>query len=376
MGWRARILRVVGVSQRGVSKELRQYSKNTVVIMTLHPKQNGGLSQDELLHGVEIEDIRMDANNPTYVLVTRRIDWENARLPRRIRFQSSPAPALIKYSAAKFSPVSSSPAKHIRLATPAFFRHLEPNKNSALIADELDSAFVDKLNWGKEGRTEFEVLKKWFRDRQSRYELTNFDVTLTLSGPKNLMYCTSIAPESRHERKKQQKHLSKNYNFMTRIDNPTCFATQLGYEYAKQVKINEDLKCKFPELFALESPLVKDHIEKSLKHVISNEGISASAKSVFTESLARNKETANGYIILVDHGTVVYLDGGKIGPFISGIPEIRRAEFVPFVKHTEYTEQQEYRFVISVKYHEPKIDTFDLVVSDELKSLMTPLGTV
>ena len=340
------------------------------MIMAHHPIQTGGLSQEELLHGVDIENIGLDASDPTYVLVTRRIDWENASFARRIQFQSSPAPALIKYSAAEYSPVSSIPAKHIRLATPAYFRRLEPNKNSTLIADELDSAFVDKLNWRKRGSAQMEFLKKRMN------ELTNVDVTLTLSGPKHLMYCTSIAPESSHLKKKQQEHLSASYDFMTGINNPTLFATQLGHAFAKQVKINDDFKCNFPGLFAIASVLVKDHIENSLTHLVSNEGISGSAKSAFTNALARHKETANGYTIHVSHGAVVYLDGDTIGTFLADIPEVRKADFLPFVKQTEYAEQQEYRFVISVQYHEPRIDTYDLVVSDELRTLMTSLGAV
>ena len=91
-------------------------------------------------------------------------------------------------------------------------------------------------------------------------------------------------------------------------------------------------------------------------------------------ALARHKATPDGYVIHVSHGTVIYLAGDRIGPFIAGRPELRKAEFLPFVKQIEYAEQQEYRFVISVQFHAPKKDTFDLGVSAELRNLMTPLG--
>ena len=82
-----------------------------------------------------------------------------------------------------------------------------------------------------------EFLKKRMRERQYEYEQTSTRVTITLSGPSHLMYCMSIAPDTSHKSKLQRKHLSTNYDFMTRINNPARFAKQLGDDFGKQVKI-------------------------------------------------------------------------------------------------------------------------------------------
>ena len=54
----------------------------------------------------------------------------------------SKSDTLIKYSEARFSPVSSQPADHIRLATPSYYRDLEAGENSELIADDREGAYT------------------------------------------------------------------------------------------------------------------------------------------------------------------------------------------------------------------------------------------
>ena len=57
----------------------------------------------------------------------------------------SKSDTLIKYSEARFSPVSSQPADHIRLATPSYYRDLEAGENSELIADDREGAYIESL---------------------------------------------------------------------------------------------------------------------------------------------------------------------------------------------------------------------------------------
>ena len=84
--------------------------------------------------------------------------------------------------------------------------------------------------------------------------------------------------------------------------------------------------------------------------------------------------------IHVVHGAVVYLESDRIAPFIAEIPEFHAGRILPFVKQIDYEEQQEYRFVISVLLPTPinnnTNNTIYLAVSDELRSLMTPLRAV
>ena len=284
--------------------------------------QDAGLSKEELLNGVKIEEIAID---PTFVVVFRAIDWESANFARDIQLPSSQAPTLIKYSAAEHSPVSSTPSKHIRIATPAVFRRLEPDKNSDLIADTLDSAVVDKLDWGKEGSTQMEFLKKRMLDRKHELDQINARITLTLTVPAHFMYCTSIATETTRNRINQRKHLSTNYDFMTRIDNPTQFAKQLGCDFGKHAIISENFQCDYPELFARASPQVRNYIENALTKLASTEGISSDYNSALAEAFARHKASPCAYTIHVSHGAVVYMDGYRIKPFLAGIPEFRRA---------------------------------------------------
>ena len=64
----------------------------------------------------------------------------------------SKSDTLIKYSEARFSPVSSEPADHIRLATPSYYQDLEAGSNSELIADDRRGAYIESLNWRNRGK--------------------------------------------------------------------------------------------------------------------------------------------------------------------------------------------------------------------------------
>ncbi len=177
------------------------------------------------------------------------------------------------------------------------------------------------------------------------------------------LYCTSIDPKVNDQRIIQMKRTNPEYNFMTKIDEPTAFAQQLGYDFGRQIKSNRDLKCDLQGAHLLTSALARES------------GI-------------------GGFSIFVYHGPVIYLEEKEKPEFISRASEktgnhilLIKGEkcevpqeyemgnqVVLFVKDKEYEVQQEYRFVVSVNFHSPSKKAIKLKVSDNLKRFMSPLS--
>ena len=99
-----------------------------------------------------------DEKFPSY-LVIKNLDWEKVPFAHNVPLPPSRPRKLIKYSEAVFSPVSSFSAKHIQLACPSFYRDIVPDAHSTLVSDELDSAFVEKLDWRETNRKQVEHIK-------------------------------------------------------------------------------------------------------------------------------------------------------------------------------------------------------------------------
>ena len=254
----------------------------------------------------------------------------------------SKSDTLIKYSEARFSPVSSEPANYIQFATPSYYRELKVGENSELIADDLEGAYIETLNWRSQGSPVMEGLKEDLA--ASPYGLpNNLSVEMKWARDNYWMYCTSINPNVGCRRKKQMKHLSPSYNFMTKIEGPAEFAKQLGRDVGKQIEAHNNLTSDQP-----------------CWHML------ASARR-------RQSKAMGEYLIFVSHGPVIYLSKNKIDRLLKNLPERRRGSIIPFVKRNKYKEQQEYRFVIGVQFHSPNENTFYLEVSDELRNLMSPL---
>ena len=255
----------------------------------------------------------------------------------------SKSDTLIKYSEARFSPVSSQPADHIRLATPSYYRDLEAGENSELIADDREGAYIESLNWRNRGSDTMETLKKNFTDSLPGVENILTSGKMSWQRDDFWMYCASIDPNTNYGRNKQIKHLSSIYNFMTKIEKPSKFAKQLGRDVGKQIDLDRDLKCDNYGLHILAS---------------------------FTR---KQRDFLGESLIAVDHGPVIYLDDEKRERLLNDYSEEHSGSIIPFVKHKKYKEQQEYKFVVSVQFHSPNKDTFNLKVSDELRNLMSPL---
>ena len=152
---------------------------------------------------------------------------------------------------------------------------------------------------------------------------------------------------------------------MTKIDEPTTFAQQLGRDLGEQIESNRDLKCDSPGWHTL-------------------------------ASAASRQSGIGNYSISVHHGPVIYLEKKEAAEFINCASEKvdnignlfvngQAAEFIDcpsvkigdivalFVKDKKYQVQREYRFVVSVNFHSPSEKEIFLKVSDDLRKFMSAL---
>ena len=257
----------------------------------------------------------------------------------------SKSDTLIKYSKPRFSPVSQEPADCIQLATPSYYHEGGPENNSEFIADNLEGRHIERLNWRSRGSRAMETFKQ---NSSALLPGLRYNLKAEMTRERNdfWMYCTSIDPNTSYGRNKQVKHLFPDYSFMTGIENPSEFAKQLGRNVAKQIELDEDLKC-----------------DNSSLHIL-------------TSFSRRESEFMGNFLIYVNHGPVIYLDDDKIERLLSNPPGENGGSIVPFVKRKKYKEQQEYRFLVSVQFHSPNKDTFNLKVSDEFRNLMAPIESI
>ena len=280
-------------------------------------------SMSEILSpGHEFESM-FTANDLSYTVKVCFVDLQSVMWG--INHSYSESDMLIKYSEAKYSPVSPEPADHIRLATPSYYQNLEVEKNSKLIKDDLEGSYIEYLNWNSSVNLKYTWARKDF-----------------------WMYCTSIAPNTNYERIEQMENLSLNYDFITKIESPSEFAKQLGRDVGKHISLHNNLKCARPGLHMITSATKKEFIAK---HGV---GIGE-------------------HLIFINHGPVIYLDKNEIQEFMDNIPNVKGGSVIPFVKREKYENQQEYRFVVSVQWHSPTEDILDLQVSNDLRKLMSPI---
>ena len=243
------------------------------------------------------------------------------RSDRRLYYRRDP---LIKYSEAKFSPVSSCPADCIQLARPSYYRNFEDDEDLTLIADSREGKHREISRVRERGSPFMEDMKR----RMNKYG-TNVKIKLGLEINDFWMYCTSIDPQLSYKRKEQMKNCSPLYNFMMSIQQPSKFAIQLGRDVAKQ--------------------------------------------SVTESDFSSNSSILSGVIsIHVCHGRVIYLDDAEKRMLFRD--ELYYDGIMPFVKGRAYQEQQEYRFVITVgQWCTSQEDVFYLKFSDDLRNLLEPV---
>ncbi len=317
--------------------------------------------------GYEFESM-FTVDNPSYTVITRSVRLRDSMRSVNPRILSN-SDTLIKYSEAKFSPVSSEPSKHIQFASPSYYQNLETDSNSELIQDDLESSYIERRKIGP------------YEDNQ---------LTLTWGSNNFWMYCTSIAPSTKYYREKQMRNLSTDYDFGTRIESSSNFAEQLGREFGRQIKSNNNLRCnnygiqmitlflenclKIPNAVPCMKKIPWERRRLALeKRAILGPltGYSNRHMRVFMQLLENNSTALGDRLVFVDHGPVKYAD--RIEEYITSFPEEHHGYIIPFVKRSKYADQSEYRFLVYIQFYSPNEEVFHLEVSDGLIDLMQPV---
>ncbi|MDE0015151.1 MAG: hypothetical protein OXU51_03115 [Candidatus Poribacteria bacterium] len=277
----------------------------------------------------------------SYTVQVRFVDLQN--IMSGVQYSYPKPDTLIKYSKAEHSPVSSKSADFLRFATPLYYRELEVEANSELIADDLESAYIKHCNWNDEERAAIKRVEQSLPKNLLSFR-TNTTFSFSIAVNNFCMYCTSIDPGLSYLREKQMKNLSLDYDFMTKIKKPSEFAEQLGCDVGNHISLQNDLEIDFSQ-----------------------------APILHTLGFFHRKLTGNmgEYLVLVDHGPVIYLNESEIAEITKKDSEANGANIIPFVKREKYKEQQEYRFLVRV--HGLIIDKteFYLKVSADLRRLMS-----
>ena len=107
------------------------------------------------------------------------------------------------------------------------------------------------------------------------------------------MYCTSIScPYLSYEREEHIKSLSPQYDFITKIEEPSKFAEQLGCDVGKQIELCRDFRWN-PGVWELEDTI----------------GEMGDMMSWMSEeqSTGEQDRSTDDYLISVNHGPVIYL---------------------------------------------------------------------
>lgn len=232
-----------------------------------------------------------------------------------IRHSYSGSEALIKYSEAKYSPVSTEPTDQIRLALPSYYKKFEQEPGSGGIADESEGEYTESSTTGIGSRM-MQIMDESFRVSLGPGIQKNITIKWNFDDF-GWMYCTSIDPHTNYKRKIQMKCLNQGYDFMTRIERPSEFAKHLGYAYRKQISSTD--------------------------------------------------------LIDVYHGPVIYSQNKNA--LMNSIPgeDENKIILTLFVKPKDYQEQQEYRFIINRSFHKPDQKLLYIETSDELRNLMSPI---
>ena len=167
--------------------------------------------------------------------------------------------------------------------------------------------------------------------------------TVTWTRPDFLMFCTSIMGQGRALGELRSQFT--DYDCATMIADPSAFALQLGKDTGRQFDM-EDVRL--------------DGFDK-LKQ--------AMLKLAVTKVNGQLHQVGLDTTVLVSHGPVRYCD--PPARIVGRFPKERRAAAVPFVKHSKFSGQREYRFVVEV-IGEPKEKVFLMEVTDEIRGLTRP----
>ena len=234
---------------------------------------------------------------------------------RYVDFSRIPSPeiptSIIKFSEEQYA---ISHSKYIKLATPSHFREIE---------EEVSNGIGDSMEATYKRETDLATLQRE-TGQEPMWGAEHGAVTMTHVA-ECWMFCASIEPKLKTswEIKKLRDSLDKNYDCCTLIKNPSKFAKRLGVSFGNSFK---------PSLVNHPGPLWwRLHP-----------------------------------VVFVRHGPVIYAD--QVSKEIERFPKEMQGIVTPFIKRSKFSNQKEYRFVISLM-GTPKEETLFLNVTDELRRL-------
>ena len=229
-------------------------------------------------------------------------------------------PAVIKFSQQQYALTSH---HSIQLATPRYYRNY-PGEDVG-IRDEKEASYIRTMDL------------KGFLDKHSP-QASNLGIPpgsgsakLTFARDGCWMFCTSVKPATTGQARQLGHRVSKDYESLTVIGDPSEFARELGVTFGTHLE-DTDLRLG---------------------------GLDILARYMMTPELGE-------MVVWVYHGHVVYTDDPAA--IVESYPEERRALIVPFLKRSQYAYQQEYRFVAAT-HGDAKEQVLRLPVSDDLRSL-------
>ena len=221
--------------------------------------------------------------------------------------------SIIKFSEKQYA-IPTSPC--IRIATPSHYREIEERLSNG-IGDSMEAIYerkTDMATFQEESRQE----PMWGAEHVS--------VTLKYVA-ECWMFCASIGPtlKTSTEIEKLRDSLDPSYDCWTSITNPSEFAKQLGVSFGNSFK-----------------PKHVDHpgpIMWKLRPVV-----------------------------YVKHGPVIYTE--QVSREIERFPKEMRGTVVPFIKRSKFSNQKEYRIVISLMSNAKSKERILLLhITNELRKL-------
>ena len=246
------------------------------------------------------------SNSPPFHVQSYAVDFS------RTPFSETPT-SIVKFSERQYAIPHS---QRVKLATPSHYRDIEEVASNG-IGDSLEAIYKRE--------TDMSTFQK-----ETGQELVqgaeHVSVKLTYEA-ECWMFCASIVPKlnTSREMEKLRESLDVTYDCWTSITNPSEFAKQLGIDFGNSFK---------PNLLHQPGP-----IWWQLKPVV-----------------------------FVKHGPVIYTD--QVSKEIERFPKDMYGTVTPFIKRSRFSNQKEYRFVISLLVNaEPKEETLYLNVTDDLRRL-------
>lgn len=230
----------------------------------------------------------------------------------RIPFLETPT-SIIKFSEEQYAIPHS---QYIKIATPSHFREIEEEVPNG-IGDSMEATYKRESDMAT-------IQKESGQKLMSGAELVSVTMTQVVEC---WMFCASIEPKlmTSWEIKKLRDSLDENYDCCTFIMNPSEFAKQLGISFGNSFK-----------------PTLVNH------------------PGPFLWQLRP--------FVFVKHGPVIYTD--VVSKEIERFPKEMHGIVTPFIKRSKFSNQKEYRIVISLMSNpKPKEETLFLNVTDELKRL-------